>query len=226
MGYKAGTARSKNNRRENIGQRFNRLTVIGIEHSGKSDRGYRWVCRCDCGKIIRAAPAKVRGGHTKSCGCSKIERVRTDPSMSRITHGGKNTRLYSIWRGMIERCCNEKSRSYTRYGGRGITICDEWRHDFSAFRDWASTTGYSDSLSIDRIDVNGNYEPDNCRWATSSEQGNNRRNNHHIEHDGVTHTVTEWAHIYGIEPRTLFNRLRIGWSFEYAVTAPKNAPRG
>ena len=226
MAYMAGTARTRNNSIDNIGKKFNRLTVVDIEYTGRPDRGYNWVCRCDCGKIIKAAPAKIRGGHTKSCGCSKIERIRTDPKMSRTTHGGKNTRLYRIWRGMAGRCYNERSKDYARYGGRGIAICDEWRHDFSAFREWAYANGYSDYLSIDRIDVNGNYEPDNCRWATPSEQGNNKRNSHLIEHDGVTHTVTEWANIYGIEPKTLFNRIRIGWSFEYAVTAPKNAPRG
>ena len=134
-------------------------------------------------------------------------------------HGMRYTRLYNIWRSMNQRCRNPKSYNYERYGGRGITVCEEW-HQFIPFRDWAMKNGYADNLTIDRKDTNGNYEPGNCRWATPKEQANNKRSNRHIELDGVSHTLAEWEGITGIKLNTIWARLDRGWPAERALTAP------
>ena len=118
----------------------------------------------------------------------------------------RNERLYTIWRAMRERCRREANIGYSKYGGRGITVCDEWQ-DYEAFKRWAYENGYQDVLSIDRIDVDGNYCPENCRWATMKEQANNKRNNHVVTYKGETHTVAEWAEITGISYRTIISRL-------------------
>ena len=134
-------------------------------------------------------------------------------------HGGVGTRLYRIYRNMIERCYYANNDHYARYGGRGISVCDEWQRSFASFRAWAMATGYSDKLTLDRIDYNGNYEPENCRWLSMKEQSNNKRNNRYVEYNGEVHTVSEWADIIGVKYPTLAARLgRLGWSVERALT--------
>ena len=128
------------------------------------------------------------------------------------------TRLYIIWQGMKQRCYDANCKCYPRYGGRGVTICEEWRNGSEAFQAWALSHGYREDLTIDRIDVNGNYEPGNCRWATWKEQANNTRRNRYITYNEVTHTLTEWADIFGINYGTLRSRLDNGWSVERALT--------
>ncbi len=152
------------------GQRFGRLVVVARAENDSHNKA-RWCCRCDCGKEIIARSNDLRSGNTQSCGCFQ----RSQTSSTNATHGGGGTRLYTIWKAMKARCYNLKAEKYKDYGGRGITICPEWKNDFSAFRDWALSSGYTDDLSIDRIDVDGNYEPLNCRWATAKEQRHNRR---------------------------------------------------
>lgn len=139
--------------------------------------------------------------------------------MGKTIHGMKKTRIYKSWERIKRRCNNPKT--YKNYGGRGIKVCDEWSKDFMAFYEWAMANGYRDDLTIDRIDVNGNYEPNNCRWVTMKEQENNRRNNHHITYNGETHTIAEWGDILNIPYKVLLQRITTyKWSIEKAFNIP------
>lgn len=126
-------------------------------------------------------------------------------------------RLYSIWHNMKSRCYNPRTEHFKYYGGKGITICREWQNDFQAFYDWAMSNGYKEGLTIDRIDINGNYEPSNCRWADMYTQNNHTSKNHYITHKGKTKTAAEWAKQYGIQRCVFNNRIRRGWDFERAI---------
>ena len=137
-----------------------------------------------------------------------------------IKHGMCQTKLYGCWDSMKSRCYRKSAGNYHNYGARGITVCDEWRNSFDAFRDWALAHGYKEGLTLDRIDFNGNYEPSNCRWVTMKEQQNNRRNNKLIEYKGATLTQAEWCDIFEIPFHVLRNRLLRGWSIERAFTTP------
>ena len=130
------------------------------------------------------------------------------------------TRLYKAWTNMRNRCNWEKDREYQHYGGRGITVCDEWQNSFEPFMKWALSHGYNDTLTIDRINVDGNYEPDNCRWITRKEQNNNMTSNVRLTYKGVTHNLTEWSQITGIKYQTLQGRIRRGWKVEDVLFRP------
>lgn len=136
--------------------------------------------------------------------------------------GRKSTRLYRIYNNMKSRCYNSRFPSYKNYGGRGISICPEWLEDFIVFRDWAIDNGYRDDLSIDRIDNNGDYEPNNCRWVTPYVQSNNTRRNHYITLAGKTLTLKEWADHFGISEKTVRDRIKRGWDIESALTVPSD----
>lgn len=185
-----------------IGQRFGRFVVI--ESSSVSKHGERrWLCRCDCGTTKTVPGSALRAGKVRSCGCLKRE------NNTRRIHGGRRTKLYEVFKTMHRRCEKPTSNRYAYYGGRGISVCDEWS-DFESFRNWAYANGYGEGLTLDRIDNNGNYSPDNCRWATMKEQSNNRRNSVIVEIDGVRKTVAEWSDVSGISPYTLYSRVNRG----------------
>lgn len=202
--------------------RFGSLTVIkrAPDHIASSGRKYTmWLCQCDCGNECICYSDHLTRGNTKSCGCGRYSTGEKHPNYK---HGGYHSRLYRIWQGMKRRCYCDYSEDWGLYGGRGIKMCDEWKDDFSSFQKWAIENGYDEmaqkmQCTIDRIDVNGNYCPENCRWATMKEQCNNYRRNINITYCGETHTLMQWSEIIGFPYKKVHQRMKRGWSFEKAV---------
>lgn len=200
------------------GCRFGRLVVQCRTPKSECKSNEIWfTCRCDCGSVINVRGRHLRYGKVKSCGCLEKEN-RERLCQDRITHGESKTRLYRTWNGMNERCNNPNNSRYASYGGRGITVCDEWKK-YESFRDWSVNNGYEDGLSIDRIDNDKGYCPENCRWITLTQQANNKRTNTVFNDDGVNKTIAELSKEYHIPYDTLFARLKYyHWSFEKAIT--------
>ena len=199
------------------GRQFGRLTVV--KRGANKGNVTAWDCVCECGNKVCVAGTSLTRGITKSCGCYRAAQCKDRPNA--VKHGKKGTRPYVIWADMKQRCCDSKSVNFSNYGGRGITVCDEWLHDFKDFYDWAMSHGYRDDLTLDRIDVNGNYCPENCRWATKAEQDNNTRVNRRVTYNGETHTIAEWAEITGIKYATLWRRICVlKWDIEKALSTP------
>ena len=204
------------------GKKFNRLTVIkrvDDDFASNGHRIFKYLCRCDCGNEIITTASHLRAGHTKSCGCIRIKAPwrKENPGY----------RIGGIYRGMIDRCYNPSNMHYKDYGGRGITVCNEWlnkgKDDYSGeetFYNWAITHGYADNLTIDRINVNGNYEPSNCRWVDKDTQANNTRTNNCVTYNGDTFTQADWARIFGYNHSTISRRRIAGYSDEDAITMP------
>ncbi len=188
-----------------IGKRFGRLRVLELDHIGKHHSTW-WRCICDCGNETIVYRGSLTSGDTISCGCYHSE-FKNEFSK---THGMSNHPLYSVWRGMIQRCTSITAANYERYGGRGIGVCEEWRNSFENFYDWAIDSGYEDGLSIDRIDNALGYYPDNCRWATRIEQQNNTRRNHKFTYANETHSIAEWSRILGVNHESLRYRISHG----------------
>lgn len=176
------------------GNKYHKLTVIGMI---PNKIPIKWVCKCDCGKIKFVIGGNLKSGGTKSCGCDKKK-----------SNGLSRTSIYQVYKGIIQRCYNHKNKDYRNYGGRGITVCDEWRNSFIVFYNWSVSSGYDKSLQIDRINNNGNYEPLNCRWATLKQQGRNRRTNNIIEYNGKSQCLSDWAEELGISRSTFIYRIK------------------
>lgn len=201
------------------GLKFGRLVVIKQVIGTKRTS---WLCKCECGqyKIVRGNHLVSR--EIQSCGCLHKEIIKNNFK----THGLSNTRVYNIWCGMKFRCYNPNCKEYKLYGERGIIICNEWKDNFSNFYEWSIKNGYKeiskrDLYTLDRIDVNGNYEPTNCRWVNMKVQNNNRRNNHRITYKGETHTLKEWSEILNMKYTTLCMRItKYKWTAEKAFNTP------
>jgi len=189
-----------------VGDKYGRLTVI--EYAGKAKDGHMtiWKCKCDCGKETIVIGRNLKNGTSKSCGCTNIK------------HGYHGTRLYNVWKHMRQRCFNQNDKNYSDYGGRGITVCQEWQDEFIDFHDWAINNGYKDTLSIDRTNNDGNYEPNNCRWVTQKQQCNNKRNTTFLQFGGKTKSLSEWADLYKINLRILEGRIKRKWPVGKALT--------
>ena len=195
------------------GQTFGRLTAVEDLGNVEGYRAYR--CSCSCGsETVVAAHRLLHEKGPRSCGCLQREAV--------TKHGKEGTRIYKIWSNMKARCNDSTHRSYPTYGGRGITVCDRWTNDFVAFyADMGDPP--TDDHTLDRRDTNGNYSPDNCRWATWLEQANNTRANVLLTYDGETRTAAEWSRITGINVATIRQRKKRGWTDEQILTTPPDA---
>lgn len=188
------------------GQKFGRLTALYKLHNHHDKDHTYWSCVCDCGNLTETRSDRLRTGRVQSCGCLHKK------------HGKSNTRLYHIWRQIKTRCYNKNNRDYTTYGGRGIKMCDEWRDNFNTFYDWAIENDYKENLTIDRIDVNNNYEPDNCRWATKKQQSRNKRDTLYYTVNGEQRSLKEWCELYKINYNKVYCRIhRDNWSIERAL---------
>jgi len=200
------------------GVRFGRLLVLGVSSTKIYERQLAWDCLCSCGVIKPVLTCTLKSGSTKSCGCLKRE---CKPPV-RYTHGLSKYSGIKVWEGMLRRCQNKKDKNYMLYGGRGIKVCDRWLDPKNFAEDMGEKpNGYS----LDRIDPNGDYCPENCRWATPAEQGANKRTNRMIEHEGETLHLAEWCRRLGMKPSTVFNRISSGMSPSLALTMPSRRQR-
>lgn len=199
------------------GQTFGLLKVVEraedyVQPNGRHRPG--WKCQCECGKTAMVLGENLTSGRSRSCGCYQKEYM----SAHKSTHRETNTKLYGVWCSMKSRCYNPNVKYFKDYGGRGITVCQEWRESYESFRDWALSHGYKDGLSIDRIENDSGYSPGNCRWVTRAVQSNNRRSNNMLTLNGETHSISEWAKLLNVNSRRLYNRYYSGWDAEKILT--------
>lgn len=199
------------------GNRYGTLTVL--EPVRQPDKQVKWKCKCDCGSVKDYFKSSLLS--IQSCGCL----ARKKSAEVHTTHGKSKSRLFHVWMSMKQRCNNENAHAYEDYGGRGIKVCDEWVSDFEAFEKWALENGYDEnaegkSCTLDRIDVNGNYEPSNCRFISNGEQQGNKRNNVYVVYNGERATIAEWARRTGLTHSTIRCRLLRGWDVERTLTTP------
>lgn len=206
-----------------IGQRFGRLMVVEETADRTKCGEVKYLCLCDCGNTKIVAGTSLRYGKTKSCGCLSAEST----SERARTHGKSKTRIYKIWAGLRDRCSNPNRHEFADYMGRGITVCKEWEDDFQAFYDWSMANGYSEKLTIDRIDNDGPYSPDNCRWTTRKAQSDNTRLTVHITVDGETKNITDWANTIGVARSTISRHVKSGDAEDYISSRLRGKiPRG
>lgn len=192
-------------------QTFGRLKVI--EEHGRDKHGFvLWKCKCECGNETIVSGSALKSGHTTSCGCL----MRKKCGDRTRKHGDSQTTLYHLYYNILSRCENPKTPMYEHYGGRGIKICREW-HSWETFKDWAEANGYRKGLTIDRINVNGDYEPGNCRWVTRSKQMRNTRKTRYLTIGGITKPLIEWCEEYGLHFGTVSTRVTRGWTNPYEI---------
>lgn len=198
------------------GKKFGMLTAL--YRSENQNGRTMWMCKCDCGNTKAVEAYALKNGNTRSCGCIP----KLYPNATK--HGKCYTRLNRIWCGMKSRCNNTNDPHYKYYGAKGVKVCPEWENDFESFYKWSMEHGYTDSLTIERNNICGNYCPDNCRWATPKEQCNNRSTSRRIEYKGKLYTVAVLSEKFGIPYGTFYARIKRGWSVEEAVTGHKLTP--
>lgn len=195
------------------GKTYNMLTVIKRLPNDSSGATV-WECQCECGRITKVRSNNLKNGNVKSCGCLKHRSTST-------THNKSNTKLYGIWNAMRQRCYNPNYHAYKNYGGRGITICDDWVNSFNNFYNWAINNGYQEGLSIERINVDDNYYPNNCTWITLAQQAQNRRSCHMFCYNNKKQNLSQWCNELGLDYKLVHNRIfKLNWSFERAISEP------
>lgn len=201
-----GCMRGKSQIIDLTGMTFGWLTVLHRDEDQNEKRRIYWICECKCGKVKSIRGADLKNGKTLSCGCYHELEVSNRVKITGMSH----TKIHRIHHEMKQRCNNPNNKAFANYGGRGIRVCDEWndRYGFKAFYEWALTHGYKEGLSIERKDVNGNYEPSNCMWIESKKQASNKRNNVLISYKGITHTLAQWGRITGLDTRLIKRRMR------------------
>lgn len=205
---------TRNLRYDITGQRFGRLVAVSYEPG-------KWLCRCDCGKTTLATGGNLRSGNTTSCGCLRDENLST--GRLRRTHGMSYTRVFTIWSSMKQRCYDPNAENYYLYGERGITICDRWLTSFENF--YADMGEPPAAASIDRIDNDGPYSPENCRWSTRTEQNRNTRRNVSVEFNGVIKVLSKWCEELNLNYKVTHQRInRDGWSVQKALSTPTSLP--
>lgn len=211
--YAGKTGKPTFNPEDYIGKKRHMLTVVGVMDKKPTEKRWKLKCICDCGEYTELYPDQFRRGVVKSCGCLRCRTgLRSD--------GKSKHPLYGIWNQMMGRCYRKNDKHYDRYGGRGISVCEEW-HDFWNFVKWSdSVGGRPKGYEIDRIDNDGNYCPENCRWATRTQQNLNKSNNVILEYDGKSMTLTEWCYETGIPRTAMMHRYQRGWSVERMLTTP------
>jgi len=202
---------------QNVGLKFGRLTIISFAYKLKGKCFYNCICDCGTERVNQISTLKI--GHTKSCGCLNIEQAKIGAKKKFKKHGTANTRLYKCWKDAKNRCTKIKNAHYSDYGGRGIIMCDEWLCDCMAFQSWALLNGYTDKLTLERKDVNGNYCPENCTWIAKGDQVHNQRKTLFIEYNGERLSAAQWGHRLG-SPSLVSDRIRRGWEKIKAITKP------
>lgn len=204
------------------GRTFGRLRVVQFARCDQHGNSW-WECECSCGNRRATTGTRLRHGHTQSCGCLRNERTRAAKTTHGLSSGINRAKEYGVWVSIKVRIYNPRSKYYDKYGGRGISMCPQWRESFTSFlRDMGPRP--SDRHSIERVDVNGDYCPSNCVWALPVTQQNNRRNNTRVLFRGETKNLGQWARHFGIKPSTLCQRLKHGWTMERALTEEVKCP--
>lgn len=202
------------------GLSFGYLTVLHLNEEKSRHKNYYWLCQCVCGKTRSLQTSQLTCGKVTSCGCQNPRKKRGDLI-------ALDRRMYTIYSGMLARCYNPNSISYNYYGAKSIHVCDEWRASFAAFREWAHSNGYTDELSIDRIDNSKGYEPSNCRWVPLNEQCKNKTSNIFLTHNGETHIMADWCDILGFSRDLAKSRVKLAKRYGIEITfdyvfAPKH----